>query len=78
MAEVIEIPSRGFARGAVVRIKGEANNMLVIRGLETTTLVIVCESDNGGDARMREFPSRDLVQILPSAVPDKPVRTKTA
>jgi len=39
--------------------------MLVIRQLEATTVVIVCEGDGGGTVRLREFRTATLTQILP-------------
>jgi hypothetical protein len=66
-AAVQVIPSLGFTRGAVVRLKEDGSqwpNMLVVRGLGETTAVIRCEGDTGGALRLREFPTRDLFQVL--------------
>lgn len=60
------IPSFGFARGAVVRATGGGPNMLVVRGLGETTAVILCEGDEGGTLRLREYQTADLEQLLPS------------
>lgn len=58
------IPSFGFIRGAIVRCHGEPPNMLVVRGLGETTAVIVCEGDEGGTLRLREYPTAELEQVL--------------
>ena len=64
-AEVICIGPLGFGRGAIVRLIEGGENMLVIRQLEATTVVIVCEGDGGGTVRLREFRTATLTQILP-------------
>lgn len=66
---VVELPTIGFARGAVVRPKGGGPNMLVVRCLEDRTVVIVIESDEGGDLRLRDLKSSDLEQLLPANTP---------
>jgi hypothetical protein len=61
------IPSLGFTRGVVVRRQGDQSqwpNMLVVRGLGETTVVIRCEGDAGGTLRLREYPTRELQQVL--------------
>ena len=60
-------PSLGFVRGAIVRRHGKPPNMLVVRSLfdTNTTAVIVCEGDEGGTLRLREYPTADLKQVLP-------------
>jgi hypothetical protein len=63
-ADLHQIPSRGFIRGSIVRRQGAPPNMLVVRGLEDTTVVILCEGDAGGTLRLREVPTDDLVQVL--------------
>ena len=60
-----QFPSIGFGRGGIVRLKQGGENMLVVRSLDTTTAVIVCESDKPGNIRLREFRNIDLEQILP-------------
>lgn len=66
-AAVQTIPSLGFTRGVVVRRKDSTDswpNMLVVRGLGETTAVIRCEGDTGGTLRLREYPTRELQQVL--------------
>jgi hypothetical protein len=63
-AEAERIPSFGFARGAVVREATNGPNMLVVRGLGETTVVIVIEGDEGGKVRLRERPTAALRQVL--------------
>jgi hypothetical protein len=65
-ADVVTIPSRGFARGAIVHRRGSTRNMLVVRGLGETTACIVIESDTSGSVRLREFPTSDLTEVLVS------------
>jgi hypothetical protein len=65
-AEVMTIPSLGFARGAVVRRAGCPWNMLVVRGLGDRTAVIVIESDDSGNVRLRDVPTAELTEVLPS------------
>ena len=67
---VVTIPSFGFARGSVVRLRSDhpdapSMNMLVVRGLGETTAVIRVESDEAGTLRLREVPTKDLIQVLP-------------
>jgi hypothetical protein len=62
--EAERIPSFGFARGTVVREATDGPNMLVVRGLGKTTVVIVIEGDEGGKVRMRERPTAALRQVL--------------
>ena len=61
---LVDFPPLGFGRGAIVRLKQGGENMLVVRLLETTTVVVVCESDRPGNIRLREFRNVDLEQIL--------------
>lgn len=65
-AQVIPIPSLGFTRGAIVHRSGSTRNMLVVRGLGETTACIVIESDDAGAVRLREFPTAELTEVLPS------------
>lgn len=64
MGEAIQIPSAGFARGAIVRRHGRPPNMLVVRGLGETTAVVVIEGDEAGQVRLREYPTNQLHQVL--------------
>lgn len=63
------IPSLGFARGAVVRMRDDGPNMLVVRGLEDRTVCIVIEGDAGGTLRLRDCPTADLHQVLAAQTP---------
>ncbi len=63
------IPSFGFARGAVVRAIGGGPNMLVVRGLEDRTVVVVCESDDGGSLRLRDPKTTTLELVAQAATP---------
>jgi hypothetical protein len=65
-AEVVTIPSRGFARGAVVHRQGSTRNMLVVRGFGDITVVVVIESDTDGNLRLREVPTAELTEVLRS------------
>ncbi len=67
--EVPAIPSFGFARGAVVRHRENDNHMIVVRGLGERTVCVFCAGDAGGQLRMLEFKTCDLIQELPSGVP---------
>ena len=58
------IPSFGFSRGAVVRQGADGPNMLVVRGLEEKTAVIVIEGDDDGTVRLREVWTASLTQLL--------------
>ena len=62
------IPTLGFARGAIVR-RNNGPNMLVVRCRKDRTVVIVCEGDADGTLRLREYPSKDLTQVLESRTP---------
>lgn len=64
--KVVGFPPLGFARGAIVRLNNEPPNMLVVRSLfdTDTTLVVACEGDEGGTLRMREYPTKQLHQVL--------------
>lgn len=61
------IPSFGFARGAVVRLHRGGPNMIVVRGLASTTACVFCDGDAGATLRMLEFQTADLRQVLPSS-----------
>lgn len=61
---VAVIPSFGFARGAIVTFKAGDPNMLVVWGLEVTTVVVVCEGDDAGQLRLREYETCTLKQVL--------------
>lgn len=65
---VERIPSFSFTRGAIVR-RADGPNMLVVRGLEKTTVVVVCEADHGGSLRLREYPTGELTQVLEAYQP---------
>jgi len=67
---VTTIPSFGFARGAIVRAKAGGPNMLVVRGLEDRTVVVVCESDDGGSLRLRDPKTETLELVVPAATPE--------
>lgn len=67
---VSAIPSIGFARGAVVRPKAGGPNMLVVRGLADRTVVVVCESDEGGSLRLRDPKTETLELVAPAATPE--------
>lgn len=69
MAEPQSIPTFGFARGAIVRDKAGGPNMLVVRGMEDRTVVVVCEGDTGGTLRVRDPRTETLEQVLPSQTP---------
>lgn len=69
MTDVTQIPTIGFARGAVVKSKSGGPNMLVVRGLADRTVVVVCESDEGGTLRLRDPLTADLQQVLPAETP---------
>lgn len=69
MANVVNIPSLAFARGTIVRLNGSGPNALVVRCFETTTVVVVCESDSGGTLRLREYQTRDCLQVLENNQP---------
>ena len=65
MGDVQAIPSLGFARGEIVRREDDnAPNMLVVRGLGESTVVVVCERDEPGNLRLREVPTKELVKVL--------------
>lgn len=63
------IPSLAFARGAVVRRKGGGPNMLVVRGYPDVTVAVVCDGDKDGSLRMKDFPTRDLEQLIEARTP---------
>lgn len=63
------IPSFGFARGSVVRAIGGGPNMLVVRGLEDRTVVVVCESDDSGSLRLRDPKTDTLELVVQAATP---------
>lgn len=63
MADITRIPSFGFARGAIVRRKDSDRNMIVVRGLDTTTACVVVEGDAAGTLRLREYATDELVQM---------------
>lgn len=62
---VTAIPSLGFARGAVVRLRVGGPNMLVVRGLGDMTAVISIMGDGGGQVRLFEVETAALEQLLP-------------
>lgn len=64
------IPSFGFARGAIVRKKGGGPNMLVVRGCDDRTVVVVCEGDRDGTLRLRDPLSNTLELVVPAATPE--------
>ena len=64
MGEPRAIPSFGFTRGAIVREHPDGPNMLVVRGLGETTVVLVIEADDSGKVRLRERPTSTLHQVL--------------
>lgn len=69
MDDVVTIPSIGFSRGVVVRRRdgtprGVAPNMIVVRGLGETTACVLCEGDEAGTLRLREFKTSELVQVM--------------
>lgn len=64
------IPTIGFARGAVVRPRDGGPNMLVVRGHEDRTVVVVCESDEGGTLRLRDHKTEKLELVAPAATPE--------
>ena len=64
---VKRFPAAGFARGAIVRKYGDGPNMLVVRQLDRTTIVVVIEGDDGGNLRLREIPSDNLEQVSSDA-----------
>ncbi|MFC3628262.1 hypothetical protein ACFOM8_02250 [Paracoccus angustae] len=66
---VTTIPTLGFARGAIVRARGGGPNMLAVRGLDDRTVVVVCESDEGGSLRLRDPETSTLEQVLPATTP---------
>ncbi len=66
------IPSFGFARGAIVRKEPDGPNMLVVRGLGERTVVVVCEHDDGGGLRLRDYATNDLHQVLATQMPEAP------
>ena len=66
MVKPITIPSFGFARGAVVSHLLGKGNLLVVRQMEKTTVVVAIEGDEGGTLRLREYPTSSLFQKLPS------------
>lgn len=66
---MVKIPSFGFARGAIVRAKGGGPNMLVVRGLEDRTVVVVCESDEDGTLRLRDPKTETLELVVHAATP---------
>src|SRR3546814_12837217 len=63
MAVVERIPSFGFVRGAIVRKVSGGPNMLVVRGLEDRTVVVVCEADDGCHLRLRDYPNAALAPV---------------
>lgn len=44
--------------------------MLVVRGLGNRTVVVVCESDEGGTLRVRDLLTDSLDLVVPAATPD--------
>lgn len=64
MGSVQNIPTLGFIRGAIVRDAAGGPNMLVVRGLGERTVVVVCEADEGGNLRLRDYTTADLIQVL--------------
>ena len=62
------IPLFGFARGAVVTHVEVGGNWLVMRTLETTTVVLAIELEEGGAVHLREYPTRSLRQRLPADI----------
>lgn len=67
MSNVVAIPSFGFTRRAIVRRSEGGPNMLVVRGMESRTVVVVCESDAPGSLRLRDYANEELVQVLDPA-----------
>lgn len=62
--KVSQFPAKGFARGSVVRKFGQGPNLLVVRQLDCTTVVVIVEGDEGGNLRLREYQTGDLEQTL--------------
>jgi len=67
-AEVLRLPSAGFARGAICRpcVDGELSgpNILVVATLGTSTAGIMI--DAAGGVSLGEWNSRDLREVLPA------------
>lgn len=64
-ADIITITApTSFARGAIVRDCGKGENMLVVRDLGRTVVVVRTEGDGDGQLRMREIPKVGLIQVL--------------
>lgn len=61
---VVKIPSRGFARGAIVRLRVGGPNMLVVRGHGSFTAVVSILGDEGGNVRLFDVATDDLVKVL--------------
>lgn len=68
---VSTIPSFGFSRGSVVRMKGGGPNMLVVRGVDDRTVVVVCEGEEDGTLRLRDPKSETLELVVHSATPER-------
>lgn len=62
--DITPFPNSGFARGSIVRKFGSGPNMLVVRSIRGHTFVVVCEGDEDGTMRVREYPTSDLEQVL--------------
>ena len=63
------IPTRGFARGAVVHRAGSSRNMLVVRGLGRNDRLHRSQvrSDAAKGVRLRDFPTAQITAwVLPS------------
>jgi uncharacterized protein YodC (DUF2158 family) len=66
---VTEIPSSAFARGAVVTRRNGGPNMIVVRGYPDVTVAVLCEGDQDGTLRLKDFKTSDLEQLLPAKTP---------
>ena len=61
-----------FRRGSIVCHGADPNHMLVVRSYPDKTACILVESERAGNLRLRDFPTRELVLELPSAMPQAP------
>lgn len=65
MGDVVPIGSAlSFSRGSVVRLNGRGANMLVVRDLCETVVVVRIEGDASGELRLREVPKEGLQVAL--------------
>lgn len=58
-----------FRRGAIVCHGADPNHMLVVRSYPDKTACILVEGERAGKLRLRDFPTRELVLQLESAMP---------